>query len=202
MDILHLLGRLWRHWLLTSIVFLLVIAGGVAVVLTTPAVYQSTAAVTVTPDVRSGQIGSFNGLIERLLPTLAQIAGGPEALNAAAANAPAERPVDVRADAIQGTLLIRIQVRHRDPDAAAGWANALTQVLPRFNPNPTLAVLQDAELARPDSRPVSPNPKVILPLAAILGLACAVAASIGADAVQAGRARKRETGQTRIRLRR
>lgn len=184
MDLLRLLTALWRHKTVVVVVLITTLAASVGYLRIAPKVYESSASLTVGPNTAGGGTGEFNGLVDRLLPTLAQLAQGTEVRDAAASSAPATVPIDVRADALQGTLLLRINVKHSDPEAAADWANSIAAELPGYIPNPDLATLKVTEQAQAQLTPVSPVPTLVLPLALLLGLMLAIACAVLLDVLR------------------
>ena len=193
MDLLRLLTALWRQKIIAFLLFATCVGASVGYLQIAPRVYESSASLAAAPTETSGQSGAFNGLVERLLPTLAQLAQGEEVRDAASDRAPDAPPEEVRAEALQGTLLLRVNVSHRDPQAAADWANEIARVLPSFVSSPEIATLEVTERARIRTTPVSPVPSVVLPLAVLLGLALAVT---GAVLLEAARPTRDPTART------
>ena len=187
MDLLRLLVALWRHKLLATLLFATCLGASVAYLRFAPKVYETSASLAAAPNTAAGQSGEFNGLVDRLLPTLAQLAEGEEVRDAVSSVAPDEEPTAVRADALQGTLLLRVTVRHTDPESAAAWSNAIARVLPRFNSNAEIATLAVTERARVPTTPAAPVPSVVVPLAVLLGLALAVTGAVLAESVRRSR---------------
>lgn len=183
MDFRDLIRTLMRHWTVALATFSLVLLLGAAAALLPAKTYESTATVildvspTVTTEVSQQEI-SF------LLPALQAFAQSDRLSTQAAQNVPVQYRDQVTGISASVTAsVIRISAVATSPEAAAEWANAVTNELieERTGVGTFDLVLLDAAVPQPV--PIAPSSKPILLAAIVVGLIAAVFAALFADRV-------------------
>jgi len=174
MDQALWLRAVWRYRVFAALIFALVLIATFVYLLITPKSYQSVSfiagssfSVGVTVDV------------DRVLPTLAQLATSDEVRSAARRTVPGPVPGQIAANPLQNTLLLQVAVTGPDPARVARYSNAVSQQLINRNPLPSFVRLSLVQAAVPEPRTASPSAKVVLPLGALVGVALAVVGANG-----------------------
>lgn len=177
MEIRRYLEVLRDHWVVVSLAFSITLTGTIALVAQQPWVYESSANYIVRPRAVATDeiVAAFNALSRgvEINSTYAAIARS-EAVEEAAADAlgVSSAGVDVDAEVITGTNLIRISVRGEDPERLRPLAQAVGEEASSFIRNMDDAfVLQLLDMPSEPGAPVGPNKALTIVAAAVFGLA-------------------------------
>jgi polysaccharide biosynthesis transport protein len=179
-------GRLWasiaRHWLLSSIVLVLVLAGAFAAAYLPKRSYEATATIGVVPNAPAAATSNATTQLAQVMigNFLAQIDSkttearvrtaftGPEATTA----------WTVRGDNDPGTLVLRIHVTSQDPSVVATVATAYSRAIRTAQSTPPGIAFTVIDEARVPTSPVSPNRPLILGAGGVLAIVLASFAAL------------------------
>ncbi|HEU0130582.1 MAG TPA: CpsD/CapB family tyrosine-protein kinase [Mycobacteriales bacterium] len=187
MDVGAILGALWRQRWLVLLVFLVEVGAAVGLLSRAPRTYTAHATMVVAPKVK---VDSTEIDIPSLRATMGELASSTAVLDGASRRLTPSRPVDylrgrVSASTVGGTVLLRISVDDANPRLAAAIANAVAAELPFHDPTAGQAfVFTVIEPARPPSAPSSPQTRLVLAAAVVLGAALATGAGLLRDNTQ------------------
>ncbi len=175
-----ILRTIWRmKWL--AVVILLVFLGvsaGVTIIL--PKVYQATATVRVTPSEQTADSFSQLQANQALARTYSELLKSPNVY--AEAVEEGDLPIDSKelmssttVSYVEGTELVQVQVKAREPSQASSWANTVAQTFVEGREeNGGEERLVVADPAPVPTAPVSPSWPLNMALALLLGAAAAV----------------------------
>jgi len=190
MDVRDAGVALWRQRLL--VVLILVITGGAvaAGILLAPKTYAATA--TISAAEAPGVATSDDP--DALRATLAELANSRGVVDLVRDRIPTDRSEaelrrSIQGDWVRGTILVRITVEDRDPDAAAAIANTVSAVLVRGDVVDRLAgpsltrslVLTSSDPARPPDTFTTPDLWLSVALGLLLAVGLASAAALWRD---------------------
>jgi capsular polysaccharide biosynthesis protein len=176
MDQALWLRSVWRYRLFASLIFLLAVAATFAYLLTTPKNYQSVSLIA-----GSSFSEGATADVDRVLPTLAQLATSDDVSTVARQRVPGPLPGQIAANPVQNTLLLQVAVTGPDPARVAQYCNAVSQQLINRNPLPKFVQLALVQPALPRPNSASPSAKVVLPLGVLVGLALAAVGAVARD---------------------
>lgn len=178
-------GAVWRHRLLTLVVFAIVVLGVGWWLRTAPRAYTASATVTATPVT---SLLESTGNIENLEATLAQVANSQSVLQDVTTRLNGRRTVatlrdEVRGTHVTGTILIRVTATDSDARTASDIANIVASVLPAHDPSRGLLQFTQVDPAHPPTTYSSPNTKVVALSGIGLALLLAAASALLHDAL-------------------
>jgi uncharacterized protein involved in exopolysaccharide biosynthesis len=180
-------GRLWasvaRHWLLASVVFVLVLGAAVAAAFLPKQSYESTATFGLVPTVSDTQASGIpqTQLAQALVGNfLAQInSQTTEAVVRKGLTGPAATVNwSATGENQPGTLVLRVHVTSQDDAVVADVANAYSQLIRQAPSTPTGIGFVVIDQARKPSSAVSPNRALILGAGGVLALVLAACAAL------------------------
>jgi uncharacterized protein involved in exopolysaccharide biosynthesis len=179
-------GRLWasiaRHWLLSSIVLVLVLAAAVAAAFLPQRTYESSATFGLFPEApANSSSGDLTQLANSLMGNyLAQIDSKTTeaAVRAGLTGAAATASWSVRGENDPGTMVLRIHVTSHDAAVVAPVANKYSQVIRAYAGTPAGVNPRVIDEARAPTAPIAPNRALILVAGAILAVVLACCAAL------------------------
>ncbi|MGZ4336378.1 MAG: polysaccharide biosynthesis tyrosine autokinase [Gaiellaceae bacterium] len=182
MELRQLLGAIRRFWLLASAIFLVALGLGVVAATVPQSRYVATATLIATPSSKQIDYASVTA-IQFLLPGVtAQVGTNTFARQVRSQVSPQDwSGARLSANTVPGTSVLRVQVNSPSASSAAVVANAAAANLIQ-RPISNLISVRLIDRARPPAAPASPNRKIILFAALVIGLIGAVLAAIGASA--------------------
>jgi capsular exopolysaccharide synthesis family protein len=187
MDVAALGSALWRQRWLVLLVFVLEMGAAVGLLARSPRSYTASATLIVAPRVK---VDTTAIDVPALRATIAEIAASSDVLGGAAVRlgAPYTLPYlrgRVTANPVGGTVLLKISATDASPRVAAAIANAVAAELPAHDPTEGQAfVFRVTEPAVAPTSPSSPQTKLVLAAAVVLGGALAVGAALLRDNTQ------------------
>jgi capsular exopolysaccharide synthesis family protein len=182
MELRELLNAIRRFWLIALAIFLLALVLGLAAAMTPQSRYVATATLIATPSSKQIDYSSVTA-IQFLLPGVtAQVGTDTFANQVRAQISPVDwNGVRLSANTVAGTSVLRVQANSPSPESAAVVANAAAANLIR-HPLSNLINVRLIDPARPPSAAASPNRKLIVFAALVIGLIGGVLAAVGASA--------------------
>ena len=179
-------GRLWasiaRHWLLSSVVLVLVLAAAVAAAFLPQRTYESSAAFGLFPEApANSSSGDLTQLANSLTGNyLAQIDSKTTeaAVRATLTGPPATANWSVRGENDPGTMVLRIHVTSHDSSVVAAVANQYSKTVRGYAFTPAGVNPRVIDEARTPTAPVAPNRPLILAAGAILAVVLAACAAL------------------------
>jgi capsular exopolysaccharide synthesis family protein len=170
MELADLFAMAWKRRIVIAIVFVFCILAASAYAFSQPKRYESVATIAFTPNAKQGQYVPAENL-NALLSTYAQIAKSGQTKSAARALLGHNVRGTISTSTTAGSGILEVIDTDTSPAAAAQGAHAIAQAL--------VTSLQGNELLTPSivnppvesHSPVQPRPKLILSVAAVLGLA-------------------------------
>jgi succinoglycan biosynthesis transport protein ExoP len=187
MDVAALGAALWRQRWLFVLVFLVEMGAATALLVTSPHSYTASTTMLVAPKVK---VDTTAIDVPALRATIAELARSSDVLVGAARRVSPPLTVEylrgrVTASPVGGTVLLRISATDPSPVRAAAIANAVAAELPEHDPTEGQAfVFRTTEPATPPTVPSSPQTKLVLAAATVLGLGLAVGAGLLRDNAQ------------------
>jgi capsular exopolysaccharide synthesis family protein len=180
-ELRQLLSAIRRFWLLASAIFLVALLLGIAAAMAPQSRYVATATLIATPSSKQIDYTSVTA-IQFLLPGVTAQVGTDTFAREVRSHVSAHDWSGVRlaANTVAGTSVLRVQANSPSASSAAVVANvAAANLISR--PLSTLITLKLIDPARPPSAAASPNRKLIVFAALVIGLIAALLAAIGAD---------------------
>lgn len=187
MDLGAVVAALWRQRWLVLLVFVLEMGAAVGLLVRAPKAYTASATMIVAPKVR---VDTSSIDVPALRATIGELAKSTEVLQAAGQRLTPPRTADflrgrVSASTIGGTVLLQISVTDASPRLAADIANAVALELPDHDPTEGQAfVFRTTEPARVPDTPSSPQYRLVIAAATVLGLGLASGAGLLRDNTQ------------------
>jgi capsular exopolysaccharide synthesis family protein len=180
MTIHEFLRALWRRKLMVLLITMLQIGlaiGGLRLV--TP-LYESTSTLSLTPVNEEGSSLIFFGALEGIVPVYTDAAESHRTQELAEADVIGELP-NLSIDTFKETPLIKLKVRHADPEVARDAAQAYSDALLEREADEEFGFrsLKLDQIDRPveATAPVYPNTTLTLAVAGLLGLSFGAAAA-------------------------
>lgn len=195
MEPQDLLGALWRQrWLVAAVFVVTGIALAIGIALA-PKTYTSTAVVSATQDPDVPSTLSSDDL-ESLRGTMAELANSRAVVEQVRSSLGVDRSVDdlrrsIDGTSVDGTVLLEVEARDRDPDVAAEIANAAAGALQFYTPGEDVFRYTETTRAQPAVTYSDPDLLIAgaagLAVAAVLSCLCAVARDQRRSTVDHGR---------------
>jgi capsular exopolysaccharide synthesis family protein len=179
-DLRELLSVVWKHRYLVAFVVVLCAALGALFAFTRQEKYESTAKISITPDVESqGFVPSEN--LSALLVTYAETAESGAVRDRAEKILSGPLDAEVNATTEEGTGILEISTRANSPTAATEATDAVTKAFERGISDDEFVTAQIIDPAETPDAAVQPRPPLIIATSIAVGLGVAILLAIAVD---------------------
>jgi succinoglycan biosynthesis transport protein ExoP len=180
LNLRDLASIVWKRRYLVLLIVALCAAFGAAFAFSKEDTYESTAKVSINPDVRTqGFVPAEN--LTALLGNYAETAESSDVREQAEEDLGRPLDADINATNEAGTAILEISARADDPVNAAEAAQAVTKAfVAGISPEQFVSVEVIDPAAAPDD-PVQPRPPLIIATAAVVGLGAAILLALAVD---------------------